>query len=37
LGKCVEWLDRNNRLVRFETEANGNETLTVKVQFESDD
>ena len=32
-----EWLDRHNRpLVRFETEAAAG-TITVKVQFDSDD
>jgi hypothetical protein len=37
LGEMREWLDRHNRpLVRFETEAVG-DTITVKVQFDSDD
>jgi hypothetical protein len=37
LGKMREWLDRRNRpLVRFETEAVA-DTITIKVQFDSDD
>jgi hypothetical protein len=37
LGEMREWLDRHNRpLVRFETEAAAG-TITVKVQFDSDD
>jgi hypothetical protein len=37
LGEMREWLDRYQRpLVRFETEAVG-DTITVKVQFDSDD
>jgi hypothetical protein len=37
LGEMREWLDRHKHsLVRFETAADG-DTLTVKVQFDSDD
>jgi hypothetical protein len=37
LGEMRQWLDRHNRpLVRFDTEADGG-TITIKVQFDSDD
>jgi len=37
LGKMREWLDSQNRpIVRFETEGDG-DTITISVQFDSDD
>lgn len=38
LATMREWLDHHNRpLVRFDTEADGGDMITVKVQFEAND
>ena len=38
LADIREWLDRNDRpLVRFETEPEEGNALTIKVQFEAND
>ena len=38
LAEIREWLDRNDRpLVRFETEPEEGNALTIKVQFEAND